>query len=173
MSAEVVKLLQVIFFSLLVWLGEGSATTTLPATKAAKQLTVVTTTMQVVQRVVDGDTIVLTDGSKVRYIGVDTPETVDPRKAVQCFGKKAKEYNAALVVGKEVKLEADVGNTDKYKRLLRYVYLPDGTMVNERLVREGYARVMTIPPNIRNSKLFLDAEREAREQKRGLWSACL
>jgi len=95
-----------------------------------------------VARVVDGDTIELTDGRKVRYIGVNTSETVDPRKPVECFSKEAKVENKRLAEGKTVQLEKDISQTDKYGRLLRYVYVgppAGGLMVNEYLVRQGFA----------------------------------
>ena len=163
----------------------ASARTTAGSAHNASNVQIATTTTAVklaapkarsgyvlVKRVVDGDTIQLDSGQKVRYIGVNTPESVDPRKAVQCFGKEASKKNAELVAGKLVRLVKDVSNTDKYGRLLRYVYLEDGTFVNESLVREGYAEVMTIPPNVAKSKLFRDAAKEARAAKLGLWSAC-
>ena len=122
-----------------------------------------------VSRVVDGDTIELENGSKIRYIGVDTPESVDPRRGVECFGKEASERNRALVEGRAVRLESDVSDTDKYDRLLRYVFVGD-LFVNEYLVREGYARASSYPPDVKYQTLFREAEREAREMKRGLWA---
>jgi len=125
-----------------------------------------------VTRAVDGDTIELETGQKVRYIGIDTPETVHPKKPVQCFGKEASEFNKNLVTGKKVRLVKDVSETDKYGRLLRYVYLEDGTFVNLKLVEEGYAQADTFPPDVKHSATFVAAAREAREAGRGLWSAC-
>lgn len=122
-----------------------------------------------VSRVVDGDTIELENGSKIRYIGVDTPESVDPRRGVECFGKEASERNRALVEGRAVRLESDVSDTDMYDRLLRYVFVGD-LFVNEYLVREGYARASSYPPDVKYQTLFREAEREAREMKRGLWA---
>lgn len=125
-----------------------------------------------VLRVIDGDTIeVLYEGEEktVRYIGVDTPETVHPSRPVECMGKEASDYNKSLVTGKTVALERDISETDKYGRLLRYVYV-DGIMVNELLVKEGYANVMTYPPDIKYDQRFLALEQEARTGKRGLWS---
>jgi micrococcal nuclease len=127
----------------------------------------------IVQAVMDGDTIeVLLDGrtERVRYIGIDTPETVHPSKPVQCFGTEASAKNKSLVLGKEVTLVPDMTNRDKYDRLLRYVYL-DGVLVNEQLVREGYAYAYTYPPDTYFDTLFKAAEREAREAERGLWGA--
>jgi len=123
-----------------------------------------------VKRVVDGDTFELSSGEKVRLIGVDTPETVKPNTPVQPYGKEASDYSKELLTGQKVTLKFDVGIKDKYDRLLAYVYMPDGSFVNEKLVREGYARIMTIPPNVAHADLFLEAEREAREQNRGLWA---
>ncbi|GEM_PF-2617874 len=125
----------------------------------------------VVKRVVDGDTIVLTDNRRLRYIGIDTPETVHPQKPVECFGKEAKEFNRQLVENKTVYLETDVSETDRYGRLLRYVWV-DGEMVNEKLVREGYAYVSTFPPDVKHQELFVQAQQEARESNKGLWGQC-
>lgn len=132
-----------------------------------------------VTQVVDGDTIeVLINGEKfkVRYIGIDTPETVDPRRAVGCFGKEASNENKRLVEGKIVTLEKDVSSTDKYGRLLRYVYLKldDGTslFINDYLVRQGFGYAYTFPPDIKFNEQFVKAQNEARENRRGLWGRC-
>lgn len=125
-----------------------------------------------VTRIVDGDTIELSNGDKVRYIGIDTPETVDPRKSVQCFGKEAKDANKNLVLNKTVILRKDISNTDKYGRLLRYVYLEDGTFVNLWLVKNGYATAYTYPPDIAHSQELVAAGKEAKKNGRGLWSSC-
>jgi len=125
-----------------------------------------------VVRVIDGDTIeVSIDGEiyKVRYIGIDTPETVHPEKPVEWMGPEASAANKELVGGKTVYLEKDVSETDKYGRLLRYVFLADGTFVNAELVRLGYAQVSTYPPDVKYQDLFLEMQREAREAERGLW----
>lgn len=132
---------------------------------------VVKTDEYLVTRVIDGDTIELESGQKVRYIGIDTPETVDPRKKVQCFGKEASDKNKELVLDKKVRLEKDVKDTDVYGRLLRYVYV-NGEMVNLKLVEEGYAKADTVPPDIKNKDLFLQAERTARINNLGLWNSC-
>ncbi len=123
-----------------------------------------------VKRVVDGDTIELENKEKVRYIGINTPESVDPRRKVECFGKEASIYDKELVEGKRVRLVKDVSDRDMYGRLLRFVYLEDGTFVNEVLIREGYAFVSTYPPDVTNQDVFRQAEREAKNEKRGLWS---
>jgi len=125
-----------------------------------------------VDRVVDGDTIELSDGRKVRYIGIDTPETKDPRKEVQCFGEEASAYNQDLVEGKVVALEADVADKDRYDRLLRYVWLED-EMINKKLVAEGYAYASSYPPNVKYQAQFKLAQQQAREQNLGLWAECL
>lgn len=125
-----------------------------------------------VARVIDGDTIEIETGDRVRYIGMNAPETVDPRKPVECFGKEASAYNHKLVEGKKVRLVSDITDKDKYGRLLRYVYLEDGTFINLKLVENGYASVMTVPPNVAQVEEFVKAEREAREVGRGLWKVC-
>ena len=126
-----------------------------------------------VLRVIDGDTIeVSIDGEtyKVRYIGIDTPETKHPEKPVEWMGPEAAAQNEKLVGGKTVILEKDVSETDKYGRLLRYVWVGD-LMVNAELVRLGYAQVSTYPPDVKYQDLFLQLQREAREAGRGLWGA--
>ena len=123
-----------------------------------------------VLRVIDGDTILISSGETLRYIGINTPETVDPRKPVEPFGKEAAEFNKKLVEKQKVRLEFDVQERDKYGRLLAYVYLEDGTLVNAELVKHGYARVATYPPNVKYQDLFLKLEREAKENNRGLWN---
>lgn len=128
-------------------------------------------------QVIDGDTIEIERGQLVRYTGIDTPETVDPRRPVGCFGKEAAEENKKLVENKSVVLTKDVSETDKYQRLLRYVYvmLDNGQVlfVNDHLVRQGFAKVSTYPPDVKFTEQLLEAEREAREGNRGLWSKCL
>ena len=123
--------------------------------------------------VIDGDTIrvwnVFGDRVTVRYIGIDTPETKHSTKEVERYGKEASEANRKLVDGKTVRLEFDVQQVNRYKRLLAYVYLEDGTFVNAWLVENGYAAVMTVPPNVKHQDLFLKLQREAREKGRGLW----
>lgn len=123
-----------------------------------------------VTRVIDGDTIELADGRKVRYVGINTPETVDPRRVVECFGQEASAFNQSLVEGKRVRLEKDVSDTDRYGRLLRFVYLEEGVLVNALLVEEGYAYASAYPPDITKKVFFAEAQKSARENKRGLWS---
>ena len=129
-----------------------------------------------VTEVVDGDTIQINGDQTVRFIGIDTPETKDPRRPVGCFGKEASNKTKELLFGKEVILQKDVSETDKYQRILRYVFLPleDGTIlfVNDYLVREGFATVYTYPPDVKYEERLRKAEKEAKENKRGLWGRC-
>ncbi|MDI3543444.1 MAG: micrococcal nuclease [Candidatus Atribacteria bacterium] len=122
-----------------------------------------------VTRVIDGDTIELANGEKVRYIGIDTPELHHPQKDVEYYAQEAYEANRKLVEGKRVRLELDVEERDRYGRILAYVYVDD-LMVNEWLVANGYARVATFPPNVKYAERFLQLEREARQAKVGLWA---
>ena len=124
-----------------------------------------------VARVIDGDTIEIEGGEKVRYIGMDAPETVDPVKPVECFGKEASAENRKLVEGKTVHLEKDTSDRDKYGRLLRYVWV-GSDFVNLELVGLGFARVETIAPDVKYEGQFLDAQNLARSSNLGLWSAC-
>ncbi len=124
-----------------------------------------------VKRVIDGDTIELESGQIVRYIGIDTPETVHPSKPVQCFGVEASNKNKELVLGKEIKLEKDISETDKNGRLLRYTWL-DNVLINDLLIRHGYAVSSTHPPDVKYQDKFLESQRLARQENRGLWSAC-
>ncbi|TMF08018.1 MAG: nuclease [Chloroflexi bacterium] len=128
-----------------------------------------------VTRVVDGDTIhVEIEGKdyRLRYLGMDTPETVDPRRPVGCFGEEARDRNRQFVDGRMVGLERDVSETDSFGRLLRYVWVED-RMINAALVEEGYALASTYPPDVRYSGLFASLQVQAREGQRGLWGpAC-
>jgi micrococcal nuclease len=129
-----------------------------------------------VVRVVDGDTIRVALGARVervRYIGIDTPESVKPDAPVQCYAHRAAAENAGLVAGQRVRLVLDVEARDRFGRLLAYVYRArDGVNVGDALVRGGYARTLTIPPNIRFAARFAALARQARRAGRGLWSAC-
>lgn len=123
---------------------------------------------------VDGDTLVVDGGHHVRLIGLDTPETKDPRRPVQCFGREAAAFLLSLLPrGTGVRLVGDVEQHDQYDRTLAYVYrLPDGLFVNAELVRNGYAQVLTISPNVVHADEFVAMAAEARSAGRGLWSAC-
>jgi micrococcal nuclease len=131
-----------------------------------------------VRRVIDGDTLELADGRLVRYIGIDTPEVrrldgdewvLDPEP----FSREAAEANRKLVEGRGVRLEFDVERHDRFGRLLAYVYVTDGgdeRMVNAELLREGVARLLTIPPNVKYAERFQAAIVEAQQRQRGLWA---
>jgi micrococcal nuclease len=123
--------------------------------------------------VIDGDTIEVKGGRRVRYIGIDTPETMvrkggswmfSPEK----FGMEAKKYNRSLVRGKRVRLEFDADREDKYGRWLAYVYVGD-LMLNEEMLRQGYGTILILPPNDKYMDRFIDAQRDARTHKRGVW----
>ena len=124
---------------------------------------------------VDGDTIVVDVGGraeKIRILGADTPETVDPRKPVQCYGPEASAHTKArLPPGTRVTLETDVEARDKYGRLLAYVYV-DGARYDDELLRLGYARLLIIAPNGVYARVMLQEELAARAAQRGLWGAC-
>ena len=129
-------------------------------------------TIAQVLRVIDGDTIEVDTGGQtytVRYIGIDTPVTKHPDRGIEPFGPEAIARNTELVEGQTVTLEKDVSETDKYGRLLRYVWV-DGVLVNETLVREGYAHSTTYPPDVMYQEFFNQCEREAIENNRGLWA---
>lgn len=166
------KFISVIFGAFLAFFGVNAAPPTptevvVPAAPSS--------TLPLVEKVVDGDTIKvrLPDGQleTVRFLGIDTPETVDPNRPAGCFGKEASNRTKELLTGKSVRLEADPkqGDRDKYQRLLRYIYLPDGTLVNAELVAEGFARVYTAFPTSKQ-KEFLELQKQARLAGRGLWN---
>lgn len=124
----------------------------------------------------DGDTIEIDMNGireKIRFIGVDTPETQDPRTSVQCFGKVASEFTKSLIGNNNVRLGADPANTnrDRYNRLLRYVYLPDGRLVNAEIIKQGYGFAYTLFP-FEKMEEFREYERQAREAGLGLWGSC-
>ena len=135
-----------------------------------------------VKRVVDGDTLKLENGEYVRLLGIDTPEMHESAKlyrdarrsgqsveAIKQMGRQAYEITKQLAEGKRVRLEFDKEKYDKYNRILAYVYLPDGSFLNALIVEEGYATVMTYPPNVKYADYFLKLERLAREERKGLW----
>jgi micrococcal nuclease len=127
-----------------------------------------------VVRAVDGDTVEARIGGEledVRYIGVDTPETVKPGTPVQCFGHRASDFDRRLVEGRRVQLIFGVERRDVYGRLLAYAYIGH-RFVNAELVRRGLARTLSIPPNTRHRELFRRLEAEAARAGRGLWGAC-
>src|SRR5680860_1548743 len=122
-----------------------------------------------VERHVDGDTLWVEDRVKVRLIGVDTPETKHPSRAVECFGREASDLLSELLpLGTDVRLAYDVEREDRYGRTLAYLYrVEDGLFVNAELVREGYAQAYTVPPNVAHVDEFLALQAEAREARRG------
>lgn len=128
-----------------------------------------------VVHVVDGDTIVVagpTGGREtVRVLGINTPETVDPRRGVQCFGPEASAYTKARLTGRTVQLHTDTETRDRYGRLLARVML-DGESYALELLRLGLARYYVIPPNDGDARSLLRAETEARSARRGVWGAC-
>ena len=127
-------------------------------------------TLPTVTRVIDGDTVVVEGIGTVRLIGVDTPETVDPRRPVQYFGKEASDFTKQLATGKRVRLEFDQDRMDRYGRTLAYVYLqPDNLLLNAEIIRQGYGFAYTQFP-FRMMGQFRALEREAREAGRGLWA---
>ena len=127
-----------------------------------------------VTRVVDGDTAMMMIGAnetRVRFIGIDTPESVAPDQPIECYGRQASAYTTSRIEGRTVRLEVDVERTDQYGRTLAYVWIGD-ELFNETLVAEGYALVTTYPPNVMYVDRFVAAQREARDAGRGLWDAC-
>ncbi len=123
-----------------------------------------------VKRTIDGDTLELDTGERVRLIGVNSPETNHPTRGLEPYGHQATAFTKKMVEGKNLRLEYDVERKDKYGRTLAYAYLEDGTFINAELVRQGYAQIMTIPPNVKYVDLFVRLQREARQARRGLWS---
>ncbi len=145
------------------------ASITLPAPPAsAEQL--------VVQRVVDGDTFVARFPTRreerVRLVGVDTPESVQPTTPVQCFAREAAGYTRTRLEGQRVLAAKDVSEADRFGRRLRLVWLEDGAFFNAELIARGYAQVATFPPDVTYADLFRALERRAREQGLGLWRSC-
>lgn len=135
-----------------------------------------------VTRVIDGDTLQLESGERIRLIGIDTPEmhasdklyrdsqrSKQDVRMIKELGRRAYEFTKNLVENKRVSLEFDVERHDKYNRVLAYVYLKDGTFINAEIVKQGYANLMTVPPNVKYADLFLKLYQEARENRRGLW----
>lgn len=121
-----------------------------------------TTNARKVSRVIDGDTVELVSGARVRLIGIDAPEIGKP------YAREAKNELEGLILGEEVTLERDTSNTDKYDRLLRYIWQAN-TLVNEKVVREGFAKVVSYPPDIKYQERLGEAEVKAKEENRGLW----
>lgn len=147
---------------------KGSVEVTREATATA---TMVSETAVMVTYVFDGDTIGLSDGTRVRYIGVNTPKIAHDGNKEECFAREATVENTRLVLGKTIRLVRDASDTDVYGRLLRYVYVGD-QFINDVLVREGFARTELIKPDIGLATQLLDAQNEAQMRHRGIWVAC-
>lgn len=143
---------------------------------ASPFLTPNATSSYAVLRVVDGDTIdIQKDGAKVRVrlIGINSPESVDPRRPVECFGKQASQYASAILSGQSVTITTDPsqGTLDKYGRTLAYVFLPDGQNFNELMIRDGYAYEYTYRTPYQYQSQFRSAQQDAERAQRGLWSS--
>jgi micrococcal nuclease len=128
-----------------------------------------------VTKVIDGDTFWGNDAGldevRVRLLGIDAPESrKSEHKEVGYYGKESEDYLKALLSGKKVRLEYDVDKYDQYGRILAYVYLEDGTFVNAELIKNGYASVMTFPPNVKHADEFISLQRKARKNKAGMWA---
>jgi micrococcal nuclease len=140
-----------------------------PGTDPPLKLTEATVT-----RVVDGDTIhVSLEGRDtiVRIIGIDTPERDGPYTHEECFGREASAYTNSVLDGTIIGLEFDVEHTDRYDRALAYVWVGD-ELFDERILRDGYAVLLTVPPNVRYVDRFTEAQDRARDAGRGLWGSC-
>lgn len=124
-----------------------------------------------VAQVIDGDTIELETGERLRYIGIDAPEGAWPGKEPECYAEEAREANRILVEGQEIDMESDVSGTDKFGRLLRYVYRDD-VLINKALVEKGAAFAVSYPPDVKFEAVFKAAENEAMQKGEGLWSVC-
>lgn len=157
-------------------LSAAAQTATQTARTAGTKLAAAQPGLYPVAHVTDGDTIIVrtpTGEEIVRMIGVDTPEVKDPRKPVQCFGEAASAHSKKVLTGAKVRLEPDPtdNDRDKYGRLLRYIYLPDGTLYNAALIRDGYAFAYTVFPLVKLDE-FRALEKQARAANLGLWAAC-
>ncbi|MBU2623322.1 MAG: thermonuclease family protein [Proteobacteria bacterium] len=117
----------------------------------------------------DGDTIVLTDGRRVRYIGINSPEVESKYSKAEPFGDEAREFNRRLVYLKKVRLEFDIEKYDQYDRLLAYVFLPDGTFINNAIITDGYAYCLPKKPNVKYEELFLKSQQNAMLLNNGIW----
>lgn len=130
--------------------------------------------VRTVERVVDGDTIIVNPNERIRLIGIDAPESVAPNRPVDCMGREASQFlKEFLPKGTEVRLAIDVESQDRYGRTLAYVWVVrTAVFVNAELVRRGFAQPLTIPPNIAHADEIANLAREARQANRGLWGAC-
>lgn len=173
----VLSLAREISLAVLLVLGmPAGATATVQEASTTPDISFDAGSVYTVAKVIDGDTIsVNLDGGKkftVRMIGVDTPEVVDPRKPVECFGKEASEQTKKLLTGHEVRLELDStqGTYDKYNRVLAYVYRDDELLINKALIEQGYGHEYTYRVPYEFQKAFKAAQKDARDHERGLWA---
>ena len=126
-----------------------------------------------VKEVIDGDTIILITGERIRYLGVDTPELHHPTIGKECGGQEAKDENAKLLTGKRIRIEKDITDKDPYGRLLRYVFTEDGYFVNYEIIRRGWAQVFVIYPDRKYEKILIDAQLSAEKDNVGIWKYCI
>lgn len=166
-------LLAVLFFAALVYQKETGIVLptgqTPSGVEPAETPTVPNADVIRIIRVIDGDTFEIEGGDRVRLIGVDAPESVKPNASVECFGKESGEYLRSLVEGKEVRLERDQTDRDRYARLLRYAYLGE-IFVNEQVIREGYAESVAYRPDTAKQIVLDRAEEKAKSEQRGRWA---
>jgi micrococcal nuclease len=123
-----------------------------------------------VKHITDGDTIITTTGEKIRLLGIDSPEIASEKMPAQFFSEESKIAAINLLKGKSIRLEFDEEKTDKYGRLLAYIFLKDGTFINAKLIEDGYARAYFIPPNVKYYSHFKKLEKEAIKNRKGVWS---
>ena len=133
------------------------------------QQTSLADTWHQVKWIVDGDTVILSKGQKVRYIGINAPEVARDDHIAEPFGEAAKRFNAGLVKKKMVRLEFDIEPNDRYQRRLAYVFLKNGTFVNAEMLSQGYAYLLYLRPNVKYHSTLLSAQRTAMSAKRGIW----
>jgi micrococcal nuclease len=175
--ASIASIIITALLTVIIYVANTSITSYQPATSKGQPATAVAPPgSYIVKQSIDGDTFqIVMDGKKesVRLIGVDTPETHKPNTAVQCYGPEAADFTRRTVEGKAVRLEADPtnDNRDRYGRLLRYAYMPDGTLFNKLLVEQGYGFAYLSFP-FEKKHMFADAQTQAQTNKRGLWAAC-
>ena len=127
-------------------------------------------TLYTVQWVNDGDTIVLTNGKRVRYLGINTPEIDHDNRRAQPYGYEARAFNKQMVLNRKIRLEFDQERHDRYGRVLAYIFLPDGIFLNEHLLQKGYAFFLFSKPNLKYNQRLLKAQQEAMKAERGLWN---
>ena len=172
LSKKDYKLIALLFFFLIYWLIKINADNNLLSKKEIETSSSTNTVTVGVKRVIDGDTIELESGQKVRYIGIDTPETVAPNKPDGCFGKEASAYAKLLLENTKVRIEIDPaqGEFDKYGRHLGYVIMEDGTNFNLKLIEEGFAYEYTYNTPYKYQTEFKKAQADARANYKGLWA---